>query len=458
MSWRLRHRRDGDAAARQAREEARRQARSGDVTGLRALLRGADLRLVIDELERMEPPHRAAAFRVLPRDTGLRAFTILDPALQAELLEQLSPVETAELMADLDPDDRARTLDGLPETLGRQLLASLPEEERRTTEAILRHPVESVGRWTTPAVVSVPAQETVGQALERIRTIGDAAETVYVVPVLDEASRVVGVVSLRRLITSPQDTPLTAVMREPILVRADEDQEAGALLVRDHGAVGVPVVDADDHLVGILTVDDAMRVLELEEDEDTARTSGRERLDRPYLKTSVLGLARGRVLWLLVLIVAAGLTVTVLDRFEQTLEQVVALALFVPLLIGTGGNVGAQSASTVIRALAVDEVRFGDLSTVVAKEVGTGLALGASLGLVAYLPAQWFTDGSVALVVSLSLIVVCALAAAAGGLIPLVAHRLGVDPAVVSAPFITTFVDATGLLVYFLVAGLVLGL
>lgn len=457
MTWRPGRRRT-DALAHQAREDARARARSGDAAGLRALLRGADLRLVIDELERMDPVPRAAAFRLLPGGTALRAFTTLDPALQAELLDALGPADAAQLVAELGPDDRARTLDGLPDPLAAGLLQALPEAERELTEAVLRHPPESVGRWATPAVVSVPAHESVGQALERVRTTGDEAETVYVVPVLDEASRVVGVVSLRRLITSAQDTPLSAVMREPILVRADEDQEVGARLVRDHGAVGVPVVDDGDRLVGILTVDDAMRVLELEEDEDRARTSGTERLDRPYLATSVARLARARVLWLLVLIAAAGLTVSVMDHFEASLQQVVTLAIFVPLLIGSGGNVGAQAASTLIRALAVEEVRFGDLARVVAKEVGTGLTLGAVLGLVAYLPARWVADGQVALVVSLALVVICGLAAVAGGVIPVLADRAGVDPAVVSAPFITTFVDATGLIVYFVIAGLVLGL
>jgi magnesium transporter len=172
----------------------------------------------------------------------------------------------------------------------------------------------------------------------------------------------------------------------------------------------------------------------------------------------VLQLARGRVLWLLALVLAAGLTVTVLDRFETTLEQVVTLALFIPLLIGTGGNVGAQSASTVIRALAVEEVRASDLLAVVGKELATGVTLGATLGLVAYLPATWFADSSVALVLSLSVVVVCALAASVGALIPVLAERAGIDPAVMSAPLITTVVDATGLLVYFLIAGLVLGI
>lgn len=453
-----RWRRRPGAGELQVEEEARRRARAGDVTGLRALLRGADLRLVVEELERMTGPQRAGAFRLLPRDTALRAFVALDPALQVELIDHLRAAETRRLVADLDPDDRARALDRLPPPLAEELLRDLPERERRMTLSVLDQPEESVGRWASPAFVSLPVGMTAGEALERVRTAEEGAETVYVLPVVDVGSRVVGVVSLRRLLSSAGETPLETLMREPITVRADEDQEVGARLVRDHGAVAVPVVDEHDRLLGLFTVDDAMRVLELEEDEDSARSAGMERLDRPYLTTSVVTLARSRVLWLLVLIVAATLTVNVLDHFEATLEQVVALALFIPLLIGTGGNVGAQSASTMIRALAVDDVRFADLPAVLRKEIGTGLLLGAALALIAYVPARLFTDGSVAVVISVSLVVVCALAASAGGLIPLVARRLGVDPAVVSAPFITTFVDATGLVVYFLVAGLVLGL
>lgn len=435
-----------------------RGGRSADILGLRALLRGADLPLVVDELERMAPGHRAQALRLLPRQTRVRAFQLLDPQEQADLLGELPGREVRRLVADLDPDDRARTLAGLPDDLARRLLAGLSEHERRMTESVLAHPQESVGRWATPEVVSVPASATVADALDAVRVgIGDA-ETVYVVPVVDEDRRVVGVVSLRRLLATGADVALGEVMREPILVRAGDDQEVGANVVRDHGALAVPVVDDEDRLVGIFTVDDAMRVLQIEEEEDSARSVAAARLSRPYLSTSVLTLARHRVAWLLILIVAATLTVNVLDHFEASLEQVVALALFIPLLIGTGGNVGSQASGTMIRAIAVDDVRFADLPRVFLKELATGLTLGVVLAALGYLPARFFTGPDVALVISLSLVVVCALAASAGGLIPLLARRVGVDPAVVSAPLITTFVDATGLIVYFLVAGAVLGI
>ena len=449
-------RRREQKVARAAQALAR--ARSGDLSGLRAILRGADLPVVVDELERMAPAQRTTAFRLLPRESGVRAFQRLDPAVQADLLGELRPAEVSRLIADLDPDDRARTLDGLDPALAARLLGDLPEDEQAMTRAVLSHEPESVGRWATPELVAVSQEATAGEALAAVQEQIGAAETVYVVPVVGPDRRVVGVVSLRRLIATAPEVPVMEVMREPISVYASDDQEVGANVVRDHGALAVPVLDDEDRLVGLFTVDDAMRVLQIEEDEDSARSVGTDRLAKPYLSTSVASLVRSRVVWLLVLILAATLTVNVLDHFEASLEQVVALALFIPLLIGTGGNVGAQAAGTMIRAVAVDDVRFVDLPRVLVKELATGLSLGAALAVFAYVPARFFTDPQVALVISLSLIVVCALAATAGGLIPLLARRLGVDPAVVSAPFITTFVDATGLIVYFLIAGAILGL
>ena len=231
---------------------------------------------------------------------------------------------------------------------------------------------------------------------------------------------------------------------EVFSARVDSDQEEVARLMREADLLAIPIVDSEDRLVGIVTVDDAMEVLEEEETEDLARAGGAEPLRRPYLATSVLQIARSRVVWLLVLIVAATLTVNVLSAFEDDLDKVVALALFIPLVIGTGGNTGSQAATTVTRALAVGEVRFDDLGIVILREARVGLLLGAMLGILALLPAWIFVGRDIALVVSLTLVVVCTLAAFVGALLPLVARRVGVDPAVMSAPFITTLVDATG--------------
>jgi magnesium transporter len=433
-------------------------ARAGDLRGVKAALAEEDVPTVVDELERLDAVTRAVAFRALPKDMALAVFEDLDPALQSELLDTMRQETVTELIADLDPDDRATLLDELPATVANKLLQGLSPYERSMTTALLGYPPDSAGRRMSPQVVSIPERMTVGQALDHVRTHEADAEMIYTLPVVGQGRRILGVVSLRRLFVSDPALPVTEVMSEPIVVHASEDQEVAARLVRDHGTLAVPVVDAEDRLLGVFTVDDAMRILESEESEDFARTGGSEPLRRPYLATRVLELVRSRIIWLLVLIAAAALTVNVLDYFEDTLAEVVALALFIPLLIGTGGNTGAQAVTTVVRALAIGDVRFRDLPRVVGRELMTGASLGALLGAAAFFPVTYLVGADIAAVLSTSLVVVCTMATTAGAVIPMIAKRVGVDPAVVSAPFITTLVDATGLVVYFLIAQAVLGL
>jgi magnesium transporter len=299
---------------------------------------------------------------------------------------------------------------------------------------------------------------TVSEALERLRRIGRSAETIYALPVTDDRRRLVGMLGLRDLVLAPPDALVGDLMDTNVFsARVDTDQEEVARLMREADLLALPIVDGEDRLVGIVTVDDALEVLEEEETEDVARSGGAEPLGRPYLATSILQVTRSRVVWLLVLIVAATLSVNVLSAFEGTLEAVGELALFIPLVIGTAGNTGSQAATTITRALAVGEVRFDDLGFVVLREARVGFLLGAILGTLALGPGWLFVGRDVAMVVSLTLIVVCTLAAFVGAVLPLLARRVGVDPAVMSAPFITTLVDATGLVVYFLIARAILG-
>jgi len=433
-------------------------AEAGDVRGLRAALADAPTSEIVDNLERLDRVNRAIAFRALPKEQAIGVFESFDPSLQTEILEGLREEATVDLFADLDPDDRASLLDELPAKVARHLLMSLSPAEREMTTALLGYPPNSVGRRMSPEVLALPEHLTVGDAVARVRKRGLNAETVYLLPVVGAGRRLVGVVSLRQLLLTDDPVPVAEVMNEPVMIEATADQEEAARLVRDEGLLALPVVDGEERLLGFLTFDDAMRILETEEDEDIARAGAAEPLRRPYLATSVFGLVRSRIVWLFVLIVAATFTVNVLDYFEATLSEVVALALFIPLLIGTGGNVGAQAATTVVRALAVADVRFRDLPRVVAREFLTGLLLGSILAAIAFIPATLLVSMDIAIILSTALVVVCTLATLIGSVIPLTAQRIGVDPAVVSAPFITTIVDATGLIVYFLVARAVLGL
>lgn len=428
------------------------------LAAMRAGLADLDAPGLVREITRLPGDHRAVAFRLLPKDRALAVFEDLDPSVAADLLRRLRSDVGDALVRDLDPDDRARLFDELPASVTARLLRGLDPNERRMTEELLGYPPESAGRRMSPEVASVPLEATVGAAIRQLRALGGEAETIYMVPVLGPGRRLEGVVSLRCLLTAAPSERLADIASPPIAAGTHEDQEAVARRVRDHGTIGLPVVDAERRLVGVFTVDDAMRVLAEEDSEDAARAGGTEPLRRPYLATPVLRIVRSRIVWLLVLIAAATLTVNVLDHFEETLERVVALALFIPMLIGTGGNTGAQTVTTVVRAMSVDDVGLRDLPRVLAKELATGLLVGTGLALLAGALAGLVVDPAVGLVLGLSLIAVCTLAAGAGSLIPMLAKRVGVDPAVVSAPLITTLVDASGLIIYFLVARAVLGL
>jgi magnesium transporter len=331
-------------------------------------------------LVRLSPVDRAAPFRLLSKERALAVFEALDPAHQHELLAALRE-RASELFEALEPDDRARLLDEVPATVAQRLLKGLSPRERNLTATLLGYPEQAAGRIMIPEYVSLRPGMTVAQAMSKIRAGAPPPETLSALPVTDEERRLIGVADLARLVLSSEESSVAGVMaREAHRVRVDTDQEVAARLMQEADLLVLPVVDREDRLVGVITVDDAMEVLEAEATEDQALTGGAEPLGRPYLSVSMLGLARSRALWVLALIVAAVLTVNVLQFFEDALASVVTLALFIPLLIDTGGNSGAQSATTVVRALAVGDLRFGDLARVIAREAGTGLLLGTMLG------------------------------------------------------------------------------
>lgn len=416
--------------------------------------------LSVDEivliLERLNERQRAVLYRLVHKQQAIEVFEALPPALQGDLLHGLQDGEVAALFAELDPDDRVWLLDELPAAVAPRLLRGLSAHERQLTGAMLGYPQRSIGRRMSPEFVSVRASATAGQALARVHSRLHEAETVYTLPVLDDGRRVVGVVSLRDLLGAEESILVETLMQPAQTAEATDDAELVARRCTDIGLLAMPIVDSESRLVGIFTIDDAARILEHEESTDTARQGGVEPLRRPYLSTPILNLVRSRVVWLLVLAVGATLTVQVLSIFEATLEQVTVLALFVPLLIGTGGNTGNQAATTVTRALALDDVRPRDILRVFTRELRVGFTLGVLLGLIGLAIAGVVYTFDTGLVIGLTLVAVCTVAATIGGVMPLIARAIRVDPAVFSNPFITTFVDATGLIIYFLIARAVL--
>lgn len=409
-------------------------------------------------LGRVPPKRGALLFRLLSKDRALAVFESLSTRLASGLLRGLRDERVGALIEGLDPDDRVLLLDELPANVASRLLHGLSPSEQELTAALLGYPVGSVGRRMSPEYVKVLESMTAKQAIDHVRARGAQAETIYFLPVAGDNRLVVGAIELRDLLLAEPDAVVHDLMHAPILIRVDDPEEAAARRVVEADVIATAVVDSENLLVGLFTFDDAAAILARAEAEDAARTGASEPLGRPYLAARLLDLVRSRAVWLLVLVAASTLTVAVQDVFAPTLEKSLALALFIPMLIGTGGNIGSQAATTLTRALALHEVRSRDLFRVAFREFRVGLLLGATLGVLGCIPAALLVGPEIALVLLLTVTAIGAVAATAGGAIPLAARAAKVDPAIVSAPFISTLVDATGLVIYFLIARAVLGI
>ena len=436
-------------------DDIRTSVRTKDLDALQAAVASMPEHDVAAELVRLGPVDQAVLFRLLPKDRALRVFERLEPAQQAVLLDSLGADEVTELIEGLDPDDRTRLLDEVPAKVAARLLDRMSPEDRggRAARRARLH------RRMMPPILSIRSELTAAEAIERVRRFGVDAETIDVLYVFDDQRRLIGVVTLRSLVLAAADALVGSIMTaELVWASTDEDREEVARRLLAHDLLAIPVVDRERRLVGIVTLDDAVAVLEREDTEDVVRMGGASPLGEPYITASVPRVFRARVGWLLVLFVAEAFTGTVLRAFEGVLEEVVALAFFVPLLIGTGGNAGSQTTTTIVRAMAIGEVRFGDAARVMWKELRVGLLLGLTMAAVGTVRAvTWGTGHQLAFVVASALVAVVLLATFVGSFLPMVLRRLRLDPAVVSAPFITTFVDAAGLLIYFLLARAVLG-
>jgi magnesium transporter len=432
---------------------------NNDVAGMQRWLAEHPAYEVADEIRRSDDITAILLFRLLDKDRAIEVFEELDTDNQQNVLSGLRDPAFFELVEAMDPDDRARLLGEAPAKFAQRVLAGLSPHERAMTADLLGYPEGSVGRIMSPEIVLLRQDSTVEQALTHVRSRGGNAETVYTLPVVDNSRRFVGVVTLRDLVLgAPTGTVADLANHNVPALRATEDAEAAARLMQEANLLALTVVDSESRVVGLLTIDDAVETIEAADSEDIARQSAAEPLTVHYMAAGVWRLARSRVVWLLLLVVAAALTVNVLSAFEGTLEGRAQVAFFIPLLIGTGGNVGAQAATAAVRALALGEVRTGDVLKVAWRECRVGFLLGLMLAALAFVIATVFVDVDLAIAVAVALIAVCTWAAIVGSTMPLLARRIGIDPAVISAPLVTTLVDATGLIIYFLVAIAILGL
>jgi magnesium transporter len=424
-----------------------------------AELADVDVADLVNELTLQEG---AAVVSMLPVP---RAVGVLDqPSLRrrSAIVEQLDPGRAGQLLEQLSADQRTEIVREMGHLERRRILPKLSAEVAHELEGLLSYPPQTAGGIMTTEFVRLSPGLTVGEALKHLRAVAREKESIYACYVMEpDTGRLLGAVSLRDLVMAEMTQPLVDVMRrKPVTVAALDDRELVAQKIAKYNLLAVPVLEADGRVVGFVTVDDVIDVMVEEQTEDILRMAAVEPgLDKPYFDNPVWRVVRKRVGWLLLLFVGGTLTGTVLRHFEGELSAVVALSFFIPMLIGTGGNAGAQTVMTVIRSLALSEIRFRDAWKVVLREALTGLTVGVMIATAAL--GQALLTGaslSLAITVAVTMLAICLWSTAVGALIPLLAQRVGLDPAVLSAPLITTMVDATGLVIYFLIAKTVLDL
>ena len=445
-------------------------ALEGILDQLRSALERDDLSGAAAIIAALRPPDQAEVFAELQDREQRVLLPELHPDDSADILEELDDEQAAELVAvlstetvirivdEMEPDEAADLLGDMPRDRATAVLAGW--EDPYAVQPLLLHADDRAGRFVTSDFLALRVRMTAGEALQAIREWQPDSGSVYYLFVVDRLGRLLGVVNLWQLVVANPRTPLSEIMDpEVIYVRVGVDQEECARLMVRYDLVALPVVNGDDTLVGVVTFDDVMEVLEDEATEDIQRLGGAQPLERPYLDTNVLTLARKRIGWLLLLFLTATLTGSVMRLFEDLLQSMVALAVFVPLLIGTGGNAGSQTTAILIRELATGQVELGDALRVWLHEAAVGLLLGLGMAVVAYTRAiTWESDPALALTVSIAIMGIVLWATSIGSLLPLIAARLKIDPTVVSGPVMSTLVDATGLFIYFSIARLVLGL
>ncbi|HEY7029683.1 MAG TPA: magnesium transporter [Thermomicrobiales bacterium] len=413
-----------------------------------------------DVVPRLDPGEIAVLLQWLPDEEIPTLLTELDPAQAAAILRTLSRNEAADVLEAMSPDDATDVIAELPEAEAQQILVEMEPAEAAELRELAAYPPDTAGGIMTPAFTAVSPDLQADQAIIALRRVAEEAETVYYVYVLDPEEHLLGVLSLHSLVLAPPQTPVRALMIENVTsVLVDADQETAARLLTDHNLLALPVVDAENRLLGIITQDDVADVLEEEATEDIERLGGSQPLETSYRLAPVKLLVRRRVVWLLMLFLAEAYTGTVLRHYQTETEKVIALSFFVPLLIGTGGNVGSQTVTTLVRAMALGEVRLRDVRWVMAKEVAVATTMGVIMAVVAFGRSALLHVGrDVGYVVALTVFAICVWSATVAAVLPLILRKLRIDPAVVSAPLITTLVDGTGLVIYFSIAKVVLGL
>jgi magnesium transporter len=439
-------------------------------------LHPADLADVAEAMPFEQVPIFLAA---LPKDRAAEVLEYLDEELRAEVLEAMTAQQAAALVTEMNPDERADVLEELDEERAEEIVDEMPDEARRETQQLRRYDPDSAGGIMTTEVVKVPATTTVEQALLKVREIARSGkrEAMHAIYTTDDEGRLAGVLSLRELLAAPEGAALAEVAwTEPQSVSPFADREEVARLISNYDLVAVPVVSESNHVIGVITVDDVIDAIQEEQTEDVQKFGGMEALDEPYNSIGFWQMIKKRAGWLSALFIGEMFTATALGVYQKEIDSATVLAIFLPLIVSSGGNSGSQGTSLIIRALALREVTLKDWWSVALRELSTGLTLGIILAVIGFARIElwqtmhahgWTALGMqlghdyganginphlVALTVSISLVGVVMFGTLAGAMLPFIMRRLGFDPASASAPFIATFVDVTGLIIYFNVA------
>ncbi len=428
-------------------------------------LEPADIADLFDDLpEEMLP----LLFRLLPKEPAAELFVELEPDVQEMLIRGFSNTELKEVLDELYLDDAVDIVEEMPAGVVKRILKHADPDTRKSINEILKYPEDTAGSLMTTEFVDLKRDMTVEDALKRIRRTGTDKETINVCYVVDPARKLLGIVSLRTILLSDEDDSIEDIMDPNVIsVTTLEDKEDVAQTFSKYNFIALPVVDKENRLVGIITVDDAIDVMEEETTEDFEKMAAMLPSDKPYLRTGVLETWKARIPWLLILMLSATFTGIILNHYETALAACIVLNSFIPMLTGTGGNSGTQASTAVIRALSLDEVEFSDLGHVIWKELRVALLCGACLGGANFVKMMLVdrtllhntaVTPTVALVVCLTLVFVVFFAKLVGCSLPILAERIGLDPAVMASPFISTIVDAISLIIYFRFASLLLGI
>lgn len=414
---------------------------------------------VADVMTHLDKPDRVLLYRSLPRQHAALVFSYLDQDAQNTLLHELTDDDARHLLENLSPDDRTALLEELPAEVTKSMLRLLGGESLSTARQLLGYPEESVGRLMTPNYLSIRPEWTVAQALEHIRTHGRDSETFNIVYVTDDSSHLLDSLRLRKLIMADPSSEVESLLNDSVIsISAFADREEAVRLIQKYDIFAIPVVDSEGVMLGIVTVDDVLDVAEEEATEDFHKGAAVSPLDRDYSASSAVHLYRKRIGWLTVLVFVSLISSGVIASFEENLARVIALTFFIPLLIGSGGNAGAQAATLMVRAIATGDLQLSRWGRALAKEVFVGLALGVTLGALSYLLGIFRGDVRVGLVVALSMTCIVLVANCLGAVLPFALSRMKLDPAVASSPLITSTMDAIGLLIYFSIAIAILDL